>query len=450
MAADGLPDPADRADASVQAGRTADEATARARFAEIADTCGGCRRCIDRCSVFPRLFELLEERDAGAMTPDEQDGVVDACWQCGRCLDGCPYGPGVHEVAVDLADSVRRVRHAVVHSGRVPVRDRVGDRLLGRPDLVGRLAVGPGGTLVRPVLRSFAAFGRVRLDLPARGERFSRWWERRVPPADRCGDPDHAARPVDLPDPGDVLVFPTCSVEFGAPAVGRALVGVHERLIGPCRVGAPGCCGAPWLHSGDLDRFRRTARRTMAGLAAELGDDTVVLVAEASCAEAMASSAPGLIDDPQVATVAARVRGPIEHLVGHLGASPVPAASASPRLRVVHHVSCRSSDAGMPVVELLGHLGADVTVVQQCSGVGDAWGARRSRRVSVQGAVADLVERIAAVGPAPPDVVTSECRATATALAAVMDLPVLHPAEVSERLCDGRSQLPLAEWPSPF
>lgn len=419
-------------------GGTIDEAAARRRFGEIADTCGGCRRCTDRCPVFPTLFDLIEGRDAGAMTPAEQDEVVDACWQCGRCLDGCPYGPGVHEVAVDVAASVREVRSAVVRSGRVPLRDRLGDRLLGRPDLVGRLAGGAVAPLARPVLRSAAAIGRVRLDPVRRGERFTRWWGRRaVPPGP--GGPSGSV---------DALVFPTCSVEYGASGIGRALVEGHERLVGPCRVSASGCCGAPWLHSGDLDRFRRTARRTMSRLANELGDDTVVLVPEVSCAAAMAEVAPRLIDDPAIARVAAMVRDPVTHLLGRLRVDAAPTRAMA--VRVVHHVSCRSVDSGRPVVDLLGLLGAEVTVVRRCSGVGDEWGARRARGTMVDDGVASLVARLVEAAPSSDDLLTSECRHTAAAVERAIGRPVLHPLEIIERLCVDAPEFPLAERPTPF
>lgn len=417
-------------------GRSIDEAAARRRFGDIADTCGGCRRCTDLCSVFPTLFDLLEGRDAGAMTPAEQDAAADGCLQCGRCLVGCPYGPGVHERAVDVAEAVRDLRAAGVASGRGTVRDRVGDRLLGRPDLVGRLATGPVGGLARPTLRSAAAFGRVQLELPTRRDRFSRWWSGRGP----TGSTERSAP--------EVLVFPGCPVEYGEPGVGRALVGTCERVGATCGVSSAGCCGAPWLHSGDLARFRRTVRRTMSRLAAEMGDDTVVVVPEASCAEALARTAPQLLADPVVADVAARVRDPIEYLLGAgLAAS---AQGVGVGTRVVHHVSCRSSAGGAPVAELLGRLGAEVVLVAQCSGIGDAWGSRRSRSQEVAAGVAALVDHLGAGRPGSTDLVTSECRHTADALARASGRRVLHPLEVAERLSGGLSELPLAEPPEPL
>ena len=59
-----------------------DEADVRGELSRVFDVCGGCRRCVDLCSSFPTLFEMLDEHeevDAGRLTPAQQEEVVDAC-----------------------------------------------------------------------------------------------------------------------------------------------------------------------------------------------------------------------------------------------------------------------------------------------------------------------------------------------------------------------------------
>lgn len=434
-------------------GRGIDEAQVRARVSEIADTCGGCRRCTDRCPVFPTLFDLLDRAGDGAsMTPDDQDRALDPCWQCGRCLDGCPFGPGIHETGVDVAGAVRQVRAAAVVAGRVAVRDRLGDRLLGRPDLVGRLAGGSAGIVVRQLLRCAARVGRVRLELPTRRERIV------ARPITGRGDGTDGDRP-------DVVVFPSCPVQYGSTGVGRALVSLLARTGTPHRISSAGCCGAPWLHSGDLGRFDRTVARTADRLAGELGEDTVVLVPQPACAEALATVAPGRSTDPVVARVAARVEDPVRHVLGSVrdGLSTAPEApvvtggseSSAPErtVRVTHHVACRSVDDGASVAELLTSLGVDVQLVRRCSGVGDAWGARTSRQRQIEVELGGLVDDIGGSHGSENGrgvIVTSECRHTAAALEAAGVERVMHPLELAEHLCAGGSKLPLAEPPDPF
>src|SRR6478735_2795792 len=82
-----------------------DEAACRTELSRVFDVCGGCRRCVDRCGSFPLLFALIDrhpDRDAGRMTPAQQDAVVDECFQCGRCVLDCPYSPGRDAAAIDV------------------------------------------------------------------------------------------------------------------------------------------------------------------------------------------------------------------------------------------------------------------------------------------------------------------------------------------------------------
>src|SRR5260370_35124810 len=72
-------------------------------------------------------------------------------------------------------------------------------------------------------------------------------------------------------DVGAVSVFPTCFVEYMEPDVGRAIVEVYEHNGVSCSLPeGTKCCGAPWLHSGRVDEFTKSARRNIAALAAEV------------------------------------------------------------------------------------------------------------------------------------------------------------------------------------
>ena len=55
-----------------------DEADVRDELTRVYDVCQGCRRCTELCGSFPTLFELIDrhdDRDAGRLTPFEQDSV---------------------------------------------------------------------------------------------------------------------------------------------------------------------------------------------------------------------------------------------------------------------------------------------------------------------------------------------------------------------------------------
>ena len=67
---------------------------------------------------------------------------------------------------------------------------------------------------------------------------------------------------------------------FTAPALA---VGVAARARAARRGPPPRCCGAPWLHAGDVDRFRAAARRNVAALAESVRAGRDVVVAQPTC-----------------------------------------------------------------------------------------------------------------------------------------------------------------------
>jgi len=70
-----------------------------------------------------------------------------------------------------------------------------------------------------------------------------------------------------------LAVFPTCLVEYQQPQIGHDLVKVYERNGVECSIAeGAGCCGAPWLHSGDMEQFTKVAEKNVKALAASVRD----------------------------------------------------------------------------------------------------------------------------------------------------------------------------------
>ena len=92
---------------------------------------------------------------------------------------------------------------------------------------------------------------------PYARQRFTTWFKQRGP-GSRI---DEQAGPRSR-------VFPTCLVEYQNPAIGQDLVKVYERNGIECSLpDGQVCCGAPWLHSGDVDSFRKQAAKNVTVLA---------------------------------------------------------------------------------------------------------------------------------------------------------------------------------------
>ena len=110
----------------------------------VFDHCHECRRCVEFCSTFPTLFDLigrLDEPEAGRLTPVEQDRVVDQCFQCTLCSASCPYTPDRHEWGIDFPRLLLRANAMRRANGQIGVRLRIAAAILGRTDRMGRRAM---------------------------------------------------------------------------------------------------------------------------------------------------------------------------------------------------------------------------------------------------------------------------------------------------------------------
>lgn len=372
-----------------------DEADVRDELTRVFDVCQGCRRCVDLCASFPTLFDLLDrfdDRDAGRLTPLEQDRVVEACFQCTRCSVGCPYRPEVHETAVDFPHLMLRaeaMRHVNGHQSRA---QRTARRTMTHPDTIGRLGSftaplanritgAAPGSLVRKLLATITGVSAKRSLPRFAGERFSGWFARRT------GDLGGRSRQR-------VTVFPTCIVEYQDVEVGRDLVQVYEHNGIECTLSTARCCGAPSLHAGDLRRFERIADANVRTLAAEIrsnGGD--VVVPQPSCARVLCQDYPRYCSTERRADALLLVEHTFDasaYLVWSHVSGTVPLGTefvGKVPDHIVHVTDPRSASrstrstgssgaSGSAIDDLLALTGATVTTVDRSSGVDGLWGLR--------------------------------------------------------------------------
>src|SRR5882672_4664297 len=116
-----------------------DEAKLFGELERVFGICHGCRRCVNLCTAFPTLFDLVD-----ASKTLEVDGVeksqfwkvVDQCYLCDMCyMTKCPYVPP-HPWNVDFPHLMLRAK-AVRHAhGETRLRDKI----LSSTEAVGRIA----------------------------------------------------------------------------------------------------------------------------------------------------------------------------------------------------------------------------------------------------------------------------------------------------------------------
>jgi glycerol-3-phosphate dehydrogenase subunit C len=372
-----------------------DEADLRQEMNRVYDLCHGCRLCFKFCTAFPSLFEAIDQhddQDASKMTEAEQDKVVDECFNCKLCYVNCPYIPGQHEWELDFPRLMLRAEQVLHRNRRKGLATLVTDNALGRTDLAGKVNTTlapvvnkvverPGG-LGRNLMQKVTGIASERVLPPYARQRFSTWWRKRKDAVARRNGSEQTKQ-------GSAILFPTCVVEYQAPQVGKDLVRVYERNGIECELPqGEVCCGAPWLHAGDVENFRKQGAKNVAALAGAIreaearGDEPAVVVPQPTCSYVLKHDYTDYIGGDDAELVARHTYDSSEFLMKvHKGegteldttfAGEVPA-------EVTYHAPChlRAQNIGLKSRDLIKLTGAKVKVVAECSGIDGTWGYRQ-------------------------------------------------------------------------
>ncbi|MGA2080069.1 MAG: heterodisulfide reductase-related iron-sulfur binding cluster [Holophaga sp.] len=346
-----------------------DEGLLHEEVDRVFEICHGCRMCFKYCDAFPGLFALLDQKhhgDVRALAKEERDQVLDACFQCKLCEVQCPYTPREgHAFALDFPRLVHR--YQAVRRKREGGRLR--DKVLGDPDLAGRMARASFG-LANAMNR--VAVHRWFLDkvlgihpeahLPEfASATFEAWAEKSGRMAERPGM--------------EAVLFQTCFVQHNDPQIGKDTLEVLEH--NGCRAGCVRglqCCGMPAWEHGDLDSLRKQARANLDALMPHVEAGSKVIVINPTCSMMLRREYPELLegrDRERARLLAAAVRDPGEFLWSirnepranwNFRSSPGP---------VAYHASChlRTQSVGFKGRDLLRKIpGVSIVSVLECCG----------------------------------------------------------------------------------
>ena len=414
-----------------------DEADVRNELTRVYDLCHGCRLCFKFCTSFPTLFEMIDrhdDQDAGRLTPAQQDQVIDECFQCKLCYVNCPCIPELHEWALDFPRLMLRadaMRHA---NGQVSMRDRATNAVMGRTDLMGKAATmaaplankavgAKPGSLVRKAMEKTTGVSSVRLLPPYARQRFTTWFNKR--PKVRLSKAQ-----------GKVAVFPTCLVEYQAPAVGHDLVKVYERNGIECTLAdTTACCGAPYLHSGDMETFTKIAEKNVKALAQTVRKGNDIVVPQPTCGYVLKKDYLDYVGGDDAKLVSEHTFDACEYLMKvHKaeGTSLDTDFTGEVPTTVAYHTPChlKAQNVGLKSRDLIKLTGAKVKLVQQCSGIDGMWGLRAENTeisVPIARKLADEIRR------AEGDVVAGDCHLANTAIVEQTGTQPLHPLQLIAR-----------------
>ena len=416
-----------------------DEADVREELTRVYDLCHGCRLCFKFCTSFPTLFELIDrfdDQDAGKLTPAEQDKVIDECFQCKLCYVNCPYIPELHEWALDFPRLMLRADAMRYANGHKSLRSKVTTQMLGRTDLIGtaattvapvanKMVAGEKNSVIRKAVSAVTGVSAVRLLPPYAKQRFSSWFRKR-------------ATPLLSRRQGKVTVFPTCLVEYQETRIGKDLVAVYEHNGIECSLTDAGCCGAPWLHSGDIKHFTKIAEKNVATLAAEVRAGGDIVVPQPTCGYVLKKDYLDYVGGPDAELVAAHTYDAAEYLMKVHKDDDSSLETEFPGEvpeKVTYHTPChlRAQNIGFKSRDLMKLTGSKVKLVQQCSGIDGMWGFRAENEDISIPIAAKLAEQI---DKADGDVVTGDCHLANTAITEQTGEPAVHPLTFMARAYD--------------
>ncbi|NQZ98112.1 MAG: 4Fe-4S dicluster domain-containing protein [Myxococcales bacterium] len=382
----------------------------------VFEKCHDCRRCLPLCPSFPSLFESIDrhEQEASELTTAETREVIDLCYQCKLCYNHCPYHPP-HEWEIDFPKLMARAKLVQAKEEGIPLAERMGSR----QDLLGEVAC-------RTASLTNAAFKNraVRLLM-----------EKTIGIDRRWIMPSYEKRPFSkqLSKRGDtgseerrVILFSTCFVEYSEAHTASAAVEVLEHNGIAVEAGYEACCGAPFLHGGDLGNARRNAEKVVAGLAPRVRDGLQVVVPGPTCSYQLKNEFPELLDTDDARLVAENTLDLGEYVYKVAVANQLDRAFKRKMGRVAYHLPChlKAQSIGFRSKQILGLVADEVVMVEACSGVDGTWGMKARHYDESLKVCANLMSSIE---QADPDHVATDCPLSALRIKERTGRDAVHP-----------------------
>lgn len=394
----------------------------------IYEICDGCRRCFNLCPSFTTMLNGIDryEGDVGKLTSEDHRRIVDECYYCKLCFNHCPYTPP-HQFEIDFPHLMILKKRQLAAERGVRWRDRwlIATDVLGR---MGSLTARPFNWLMkRPVVRRVgelvAGVHRDRHILPFSGETFPRWFSRR-------GTPARTAAPLKK-----VALFSSCLVNYQATDIGKATVQVLEKNGVEVVVPEQRCCGMPSFDIGDLGAIRQAIDANVASLHSWVARGYDVVVPTASCSLMLKREYPDLRQDEPTKEVARSTYDICEYLMKMKKEGQLATDFVNRPGRVAYQIPChlRDQNIGFKSKELMECAGAQVEVIEKCSGHDGAWSAK-TEFFSLSMLIAEKAVR--AIRQQPADLIATDCPLAgvqldqAGASAHVGGKAALHPIQV--------------------
>jgi len=387
-----------------------DEGALHKELERVFDICHGCRRCVNLCTAFPTLFDLVDNsRTMEVDGVDKKDfrKVVDQCYLCDMCyMTKCPYVPP-HAWNVDFPHLMLRAKAVKFRQQGAGFRDR----LLSSTDAMGKLAAIP------VVAQAVNAVNRLPLARNLMEKTLGVHKDRQLPEYAsrkfRTGAAPSGAHAVkdSKNTPGKVAVFSTCYVNYNEPGLGHDLLALLEHNEVPyVLVEKEACCGMPKLELGDLESVAKLKEKNIPPLAALAKSGYAILTPVPSCTLMFKQELPLMFPgDADVKAVQDAMFDPFEYFVLRAKDGLLKRDFKQELGKVSYHIPCHSrvQNMGQKTREALQMVpGTRVTTVERCAGHDGTWGVKREYFDNSMKIGGPVFRQMAEPGP---DYVSSDC-----------------------------------------
>ena len=394
----------------------------------IYEVCDGCRRCFNLCPSFNTLLDGIDqyEGDVAKLTSTDHHRIVDECYYCKLCYNHCPYTPP-HQYALDFPRLMIAWKKHLAATRGVGWRDR----WLIKTDMIGALGSSLaslanwvlGLRFIRGMIESWAGVHRNRQILRFSSETFIHWWERR------------GAAQVPASAPRKVALFGSCLVNYQATDIGKATIQVLEKNGVYVVVPEQRCCGMPSFDIGDTAAIQLAASANVASFIPWVDKGYDIVVPVPSCSLMWKREYFEIIGGDAVRRVAERTFDISEYLMKLKREGALATDFQRKPGRVAYQVPChlRDQNIGFKSKELMECAGAQVEVIEKCSGHDGSWSAK-AEFFPLSMLIAQKAVR--AIEQAPADLVASDCPLAglqldqAGAMAHVGGRPTQHPIQI--------------------
>jgi len=408
-----------------------DEQDLRSEVERIFKLCADCRLCNKFCGSFPKLFEAVDsyctdeqyaQVDITKFKAEDVDVVVDLCFQCKLCYINCPYTPDdKHEWAIDFPRLMARAKAQKVKKAGMPLVDR----LLGSPDLVGKLASWTAplanwaneSKIHRQFMHGVIGIHKNKTLPPFHwntfASRFRSLWK------------NPAGEPI-----AKIAFFSTCFVNYNAPGIGKDTLEVMARNQVDVAFAYEHCCGMPSWHNGAMDAATAAAKKNVAALARHVAEGRTVVATNPTCSQMIRVEYPRLLGTDEAKTVAANTMDTTEFLAALAAQGKLNREFKTSAGKIAYHMPChlRAQNIGYKTRDVLSLLpNTKVEVIEACSGHDGTWAMKKEHFEASLKWGGRAFRQIAS---AEPDVTCSDCPLAAIQIQQGTGRKPLNPIEI--------------------